>query len=104
MIDINNFLELKHNAVKYIISEFNIQGEFSSHDFIEKFTENFESEYIEMLVKYQSTGTAFQQVHQQIARWLSLNKSSLQIEKTERKESENVRGKQNYIQWWIRIK
>ena len=102
MIEINDYLEKNLTAIQIIISEFGADKEFSSHDFIEKFTEKFESDYIDMLIKYQKSGQSFQTVHSLIARYLSSKTSVLKIEKTNRKESENVHGKLGTIQWWLR--
>lgn len=102
MIEINDFLEKKLPAIKSIITKFELNKEFSSHDFIEKFTEEFESEYIDMLVKHQHTGEAFRIVHRQIARYLSVKAAVLHIEKTEKKESENAKGNLSIVHWWIR--
>jgi len=102
-IEINDFLERHKLEIKSLIEEFDLNIEFSSHDFIEKFIVKFESDYIEMLVKYQKSGQAFRKVHGMMARFLSLNMSNLRIVKTLRKGSENVRGKIDNIQWWMRI-
>lgn len=102
MIDITNFLKENQTVIIEIISSFEKSKEFSSHDFIEKFSEKFEPEYIEMLVKYQTSGQAFRTVNSQIAKYLSDNMHILKIEKTSRKESENVHGKFDVIQWWIK--
>lgn len=102
-MDVNEILKNNPDLIKSIIAEFNIAQEFSSHDFIERFTAKCESAYIEMLIKYQSSGRAFQTVHSQIARYLSLNKSDLGIEKTRKGESENIHGKLDSIHWWKRV-
>ncbi len=104
MIQINDFLENNNASIKDIISEFDINDEFSSHDFIEKFIEKFEHDYIEMLVKYQNKGQAFRKVNSSIAKYLTSNMLDLGIDKTQRKVSENVKGNLGIIQWWIRIK
>ncbi|MFD2939188.1 hypothetical protein [Flavobacterium notoginsengisoli] len=104
MIEINAFLDENVSSIKNIIAEFEIDKEFSSHDFIEKFTDKHESDYIEMLVKYKGSGNSFRTVHSQIALYLSSKKEFLGIYKTQRKESENVRGKIDFVQWWIRSK
>lgn len=104
MIEINSFLEMNKDAIKSIIEKFDVNREFSSHDFIEEFSAQFERDYIKMLVEYQDTGIAFQTVHGIIAKFLSINSKRLSIEKTQRKGSENVHGKIDNIQWWIRIK
>ncbi len=101
MIDISNFLQNHQNNIISIIS--NLKEEFSSHDFIEKFSQMFESDYIEMLVKYQHTGSAFQTVHSKIARYLSTNKTTFKIIKISRSGSENVFGSIDYIQWWKKV-
>ena len=103
MLQINDYLEKNIDSIKSIITEFEINKEFSSHDFIEKFTEKFKQDYIEMLVNYQKSGQAFQTVHSLIAKFLSLKMSILGIEKTDRKVSENVRGNLDIIQWWNRL-
>lgn len=103
MIEIHAFLEENLPSIREIIAEFEIEKEFSSHDFIEKFIGKFESEYIEMLVKYQNSNHAFQTVNSQIALYLSTNDKNLEIYKTKRKASENVRGKFHDIQWWMRM-
>ena len=102
MIDIAQFLEKNQTSVKEIIASFENLKEFSSHDFIEKFSEKFEPEYIDMLSKYKTSGQAFQTVNSQIAKYLSENMSMLELEKTSRKQSENVHGNIDRVQWWIR--
>lgn len=102
MIDIDSFLKQHQKEIVNIISNLK-NDEFSSHDFIEKFAQQYEADYIEMLVKYQGTGKAFQNVHSGIARHLSLNMPTLRIGTTERKSSENVFGTDDRIQWWKKI-
>jgi hypothetical protein len=101
MEKINIFLENHQSEIINIIS--NMKDEFSSHDFIEKFTQQFESDYIEMLVLYKEKGNSFQSVHSLIARFISIKKEIFKIEKTERKSSENVFGDNDVIQWWRKI-
>ncbi len=102
MIEINTYLQEHQNEINNIISEFNT--EFSSHDFIEKFCQKHEEDYIEMLVNYKNSGRAFQTVHQMIALHLSRNMDIFNIEKTNKKGSENVHGNIGIIQWWIKSK
>lgn len=104
MIQINDYLESNITSIKSIITEYDLNEEFSSHDFIEKFTEKFEHDYIEMLVKYQKKGRAFKTVHGAIAKYLTSKMSVLGIDKTEKKVSENVKGNISIVQWWIRLK
>ena len=101
MIEINKFLKNHHQGIIDIISKFN--SEFSSHDFIEKFAQKYEADFIDMLLLYKNKGKAFQTVHSSIARYLSKNKEIFSIAKTERKGSEHVFGSIDKIQWWERI-
>lgn len=96
MINIHDFLQGHQTDLQIIIT--GLLEEFSSHDFIEKFAQQFEDDYIEMLVNYQKTGTAFQTVHSMIAKHLSQNMPALNIEKIPRKGSENVFGSIDVIQ------
>ena len=100
MIDINLFLNQHQSEIVDIISNLKKKVDFSSHDFIEKLAQRYEADYIEMLVNYQGTGNSFQTVHSIIARYLSLNKTTLGIVKTKPKPSENVFGSDDLIQWW----
>lgn len=102
-METDNFLQKRGIKIQSLISEFEMEKEFSSHDFIEKLTEKYESQYIEMLVEHKDSGKSFQTVHRLIAKHLSHNTVTLGIEKTERKESENVRGNLDTIQWWKRV-
>ena len=104
MIDINYYLKNHQNEIKNIVNNFGANTEFSSHDFIEKFSQQYEADYIEMLVKYKNSGHAFQTVHSMIALYLSKNMALFNIDKTQKKGSENVHGEIDNIQWWIRLK
>jgi hypothetical protein len=101
MVDINTFLRKNEKDLIQIINS--LDPVFSSHDFIEKFSQKFESDYIEMLVNYKDSGKAFQTVHSIIAKYLSNNMDKFHIIKSERKGSENVFGSTDYIQWWKKL-
>lgn len=105
MDNIIKFLEEKQTDIKQIIDTFSLEQEFSSHDFIEKFSAKFEYDYINMLNLYnkEKDGKAFQTVHMMMAKFLSLNMDSLEIEKTEVKGSENVHGNDSNVHWWKRV-
>lgn len=100
-MNINDFMNSQIPAINEIIK--NLDTNFSSHHFIEKFSKKFESYYIDMLVKYQNVGGAFMKVHAQIAKFLSENMESFDIEKDEKKLSENIFGNEDIIQWWSKI-
>lgn len=95
---INDYLKTHIGDIHEIINDMN--DEFSSHDFIEKFAQKHESNYIDMLKEYQKTQNAFQTIHSMIAKFLSINQSSLNIKKSLRGTSENVFGNEDVIQWW----
>jgi hypothetical protein len=104
MININSFLKKNEKELIVIINSLKEEKKesFSSHDFIEKFSKKFESDYIEMLVNYRDKGTTnvFQTVHGIIARFLSENMVKFQITKAKRGPSENVFGSNDNIHWW----
>ncbi len=80
-----------------------MKSDFNSHDFIEKFSHRFESDYIEMLEKYKTNGSSFQTVHRMIAKFLSENKDVFCIENNGKVPSENVYGNIDYIESWKKI-
>lgn len=98
-----DFLENNTDNVKNIIGAFELNIEFSSHDFIKKIIQKFESEYIDMLVKHQNSGKAFQTVNSLIGQFLSSKSDILKITKTEKRESENIKGNIDTVQFWARI-
>lgn len=99
---VNVFLRSHHQEIINIINSFG-QTEFSSHDFIEKLSQRFQTEYIQILSEYDHTGKPFQTVHRLIARYLSSNKAIFSITKAPKKSSENVFGNRDIIQWWGKI-
>jgi hypothetical protein len=96
-MEITNFMEANKSEIRNIISD--LSDDFSSHDFIEKFSKKYESEYIDMLVSYKGRD-AFKSVHVQIARFLSYNMGDLGIAKSKKGPSEHVFGEIDMIQWW----
>lgn len=73
---------------------------FSSHDFIEVYSAEYEDDYIDWLCEYRGTNKAFQTVHSQIARYLSKNARDLQIHKIGNYESETVHGTIGMPMWF----
>lgn len=47
---VSSFMKSHESEINIIIS--NVPNNFSSHDFIEKFSKKYESEYLDMLVSY----------------------------------------------------
>lgn len=98
-MSIDQFMSENVEGIKIIIK--GLAPQFSSHDFIEKFAQKYEDDYIDMLVMYKGR-SAFQEVHKQIAKFLSKEAVSLSIEKSSKKLSENVFGSDTEVQWWFK--
>lgn len=75
---------------------------FSSHDFIEEYSAQYETEYLDWLNEYRGTGRAFQIVHSLIGRFLSKNEGRIlpSYRRTVRADSENVHGTIDQPMWW----
>lgn len=78
---------------------------FSSHDFIKKFAETYEHEYITMLWEKRNAEHPFQTVHSQIGLELERmqNYCEIKFKKEKRDYSENIFGKKDEVQFWIII-
>lgn len=100
MSSINNFMNLRKADIGNIIQELN--PVFNSHEFIEKFSKEFESDYIHFLSSYKSPGS-FRTVHALIAKFLSEKSGELKIKKTKQVKSRNVFGDYDEIQEWAKI-
>ncbi len=98
MNSINSYLNNNLNEVRSVI-ENEMDIEFNSHQFIERFAYNNEAIYISWLNKSIGKG-AFQTVHSQIAKFLSQNKEVLRISKNGRDGSINVFGNTTSVQFW----
>ncbi|MBQ7742458.1 MAG: hypothetical protein IJT90_06010 [Bacteroidaceae bacterium] len=91
--------------VKKVLEDLRNEGKnhFSSHDFIKKFAENYEHEYIAMLWEKRDTTHPFQIVHSQIGLDLERmqNCCDVHFTKDSRIYSENIFGKKDEVQSWI---
>jgi hypothetical protein len=94
-----------NNQIILIIDNLEVDknGEFSSHDFIKRFSKEFQKKYIELLYEYKDSGHAFKSLHGQIAKHLSENNSLFKIEKADRKGSEDIFGDIVEVQWWKKV-
>lgn len=99
-MSISSFMKGHVSEIKNIISD--LPNDFSSHDFIEKFSKKYESEYIDMLVLYKGR-EAFKTVHAQIAKQLSSDMKTYGIAKSKKGSSEHVFGDTDMVQWWEKI-
>ncbi len=103
-MSIEQFLTQHINDVQQIIRD--LETEFSSHHFIQRFARRFESDYIGFLHEYRKPAGergAFQEVHKQIGRFLSKNASLLRIEKTDRVDTQNIFGIETDNQGWQKL-
>ena len=94
-------MELEIYKVASVIDS--IEGDFTSHKFIEKYAKEYEKEYIEMLYEKREN-QAFQTVHAQLAHFLSKNKSELNIKNEGKTPSENIFGNINNVEKWCKVK
>lgn len=84
------------------------EGTFSSHDFIQEYCRQYETEYLDWLMMYYRTERAFQTVHKQIGRFLSKHENEvldthrpyLVFRRTHPNDSECVHGTIDRPMWW----
>ena len=100
----NTYAFLKANKRKVISVINSLDSDFSSHDFLKKFSQKFEKDYVKLLSKYNDRNGAFQTVHKMTGFFLSKNKEQFNIDKTIHKKSENVHGNKTYVQYWKKLK
>ncbi len=103
-MSILDFLSSHMEDLQQIITE--LDDEFGSHDFLERFARRFETEYITFLSEHRKPvgqRGSFKEVHGQIARFLSKNQTALNIEKIDRQETKNVFGNATDNQMWRKV-
>lgn len=88
--------------IEAIIKE--LPDTFSSHEFIQKFSQRLQKEYLAVLTQYTDNNQAFKTVHGQIARYLSTNHEEFGIKKLEKVNSANIFGDVVEIQNWQKVK
>lgn len=78
---------------------------FDTHDFIEKFSRNYEREYVEIIYKYyKKSARIFMSAHAAIGKFLSDETQNLKIEKqSERVSSRNIKGYKSPNQRWRKL-
>ena len=98
---INSFLS--SNQIKIKMRIINIMDNpFNSHDFIEKFAELYETEYIDFLNQYKGNN-AFRTVHSQIGKYLKEHENELGILGSGKTNNKNVFGNLNGIEKWEKV-
>ena len=77
-------------------------NEFDSHDFINDYMTLYERDYVELLMEKIDIEGVFRTVNSSIGRFLADHQKELEISKTERKPSHNVRGNETENQNWTK--
>ena len=97
---INKFFENHLEEIQRdILSKLN--REFSAHEFIQKFSQAFQTEYTNFLSKYKSS--PFRIVHSLIAKALLRFSLELNIRKIQEKQTDpNIFGNRDRISGWIK--
>ena len=98
---IHSFLSFNQDAIKMRIIKA-MDSPFNSHDFIEKFAELYETEYIDFLNQYKGNN-AFRTVHSQIGKFLKEHENELEIIGSGKTNNKNVFGNLNGIEKWEKI-
>ena len=80
----------------------NLPYEFDSHAFIFKYIDLHENDYIDELAQNNGREKVFRKVNAEIGRFLAMNHEDLNIEKTNRRPSQNIKGNNTENQNWIR--
>ena len=92
----SNLSMIKDKIIRSIDAE-----KFDSHEFIRKFTKEFEIEYVEFLGEYKTE--PFRNVHSQIGKFLVDNQELLNIKAEGVIHSPNIFGIESLNELWIKI-
>lgn len=93
------FMNVPLDSVKKLI-ENKLPNEFDSHDFIQIFSKDYESAYIEILNKYKKN--SIRTTHSQIAINLRKNMEELNIKKNIEIKSDSIFGNNVPNKKWIK--
>jgi hypothetical protein len=96
-MSVNQFMSANIVAIQRIISQ--MQRPFDSHAFIQKFSREFQAEYVELLSVYDEE--PFNKVHRQIGKFLSENQAELGIRQNGKVLSQNIFGEQSENEQWL---
>jgi|WetSurMetagenome_2_1015567.scaffolds.fasta_scaffold609908_2 hypothetical protein len=88
---------------KVVIDELK-KEKFNSQEFIGKYIEKCEKDYIDMLIKSRDSGCAFQMVNSHIAQFLSAHHSELGIIKNGKVDGTNVHKNESPSEEWILVR
>jgi hypothetical protein len=90
-MSVNKFMSANIPAIQAIIGQ--LERPFDSHAFIQKFSREFQAEYVQLLTAYAEE--PFFKVHGQIGKFLSENQATLGIRKRGKVLSRNIFGEQS---------
>ncbi len=79
-----------------------MSDEFDSHDFINDYMALYERDYVCLLMEKIDSEDIFRTVNSLIGKFLTDNQEELEIAKTDRKPSCNVRGNNTENQRWMK--
>lgn len=89
------------NAILRILQDRpKFEEEFSSHDFIQEYCRQYETEYLDWLMEFHGSGKAFQTVHGLIGKYLSEHHNDLHIAPIGKHDSECIHGTIDRPMWW----
>ena len=96
-MSVNQFMSANTIAIQRIINQ--MQRPFDSHAFIQKFSKEFQAEYVELLSIYEEE--PFIKVHRQIGKFLSENQPKLGVRQNGKILSQNIFGEQSENEQWL---
>jgi hypothetical protein len=93
---------MNNETFKKVIEK--LDNTFDSHQLIDKWMVLNEKEYVELLCSHiESKNGIFRATHAEIGRYLADHAAALNIRKTERVSSENIKGYDNENQNWEKL-
>jgi len=96
-MSVNEFMSINLVSIQKIISQ--MERPFDSHAFIQKFSKEFQIQYIQLLAIYNDK--PFLKVHEQIGLFLSKNQEKLGIKKNGKVLSQNIFGEESENEQWV---
>jgi len=98
---IKTFMTKELDAIKVLIAHKLPEEKFDSHEFIRKFSEKFELQYVVFLSKYKRK--PYKYVHQQIGKTLLKHSQYLNIKNNGKIKSKNIFGNETENEEWIKM-
>ena len=96
-------MSMRFEHAQNVVDE--LPEEFYSHDFIEKYIDLYEREYLAELIRYALITPqrgAFKKLHSHMGLFLTRNMEKLHIRKDERGNTKNIKGNSTENQKWIK--